>query len=802
MKRHFPLFFFLPIAIFLFANTWAQGLPEIVINNADATTTIELFAPPMDFFDASEASFRLPNEAAVCRADERLTIDLAAPADDFFDAGEAPFRLPNQAAICRADEEAVIDLIAPLDDFFDASEANFRLPNEAAVCRADERLTINLVRPPAEFFDPALDVKILSKTPVIFVPGLLGTEISDGRDLLWLDVERIVSLANDDSFLDVLSFDGNLLPISELKLSDVIKEKNYSLFNTINFHYDYSRGLIDEFTAQGYDADEDSEDQTFYTFPYDWRYGASGIYPKSDDVSQIDVTNSVLLGRQIEELAKISPTGRVDVIAHSLGGLIAKKYVLESDDPKIGKLVFVGVPNLGAPLAGRALIAGTDFGVFGLNPQELKKISQNMPAAYDLLPSETYFSAKGEWMNIVKPTSVFGINETKTLDWAQTRIYLAGAGMNGAAIAGSIALHDANFDGDFANDIFGGKGVDAYNIAGCKSATFSVLRDWQNKDGTHSHYEFFQFANGDDTVPFESANRKLAKDENTFYAPKTKHGQMPSLDGVRQKIAAIVSGQNVSVSQAKIISRPQLLANVDLCKLYGTTIKIESPLAIKITDNLGNTIEYVENVGPKNEIPGAGFEIIGEKKFVYLPRGGGEQYQIDLRGTDNGFFTLTTQTVENDILQEQRVFGAIPVSVDSRGKLEIYDQETILEIDNNGDGKTDQAFAQDDDLTIYELIENLNRYIAQGLIKKPQSIILAAQFRVLEKQFLALEKLKANNKLPQKANVAAVEASIKLINKQIDLLVKEIQGMAEKENVNEQIAKLMIEGLNYIKITP
>ena len=395
MKRHFPLFFFLPIAIFLFANTWAQGLPEIVINNADATTTIELFAPPMDFFDASEASFRLPNEAAVCRADERLTIDLAAPADDFFDAGEAPFRLPNQAAICRADEEAVIDLIAPLDDFFDASEANFRLPNEAAVCRADERLTINLVRPPAEFFDPALDVKILSKTPVIFVPGLLGTEISDGRDLLWLDVERIVSLANDDSFLDVLSFDGNLLPISELKLSDVIKEKNYSLFNTINFHYDYSRGLIDEFTAQGYDADEDSEDQTFYTFPYDWRYGASGIYPKSDDVSQIDVTNSVLLGRQIEELAKISPTGRVDVIAHSLGGLIAKKYVLENGIPKIGKLVFLGVPNLGAPLAGRALIAGTDFGVFGLNPQELKKISQNMPAAYDLLPSKSYFSAKG-----------------------------------------------------------------------------------------------------------------------------------------------------------------------------------------------------------------------------------------------------------------------------------------------------------------------------------------------------------------------------------------------------------------------
>ena len=371
MERYLPLFLFLPIAISLFANTWAQGLPEVVINDADATTTIDLFAPPADFVDAGDAGFRLLNEAAICRADERSTIVLAAPADDFFDAGEA----------------------------------NFRLPNEVAVCRADERLTINLVRPPAEFFDPAPDVKILSKTPAIFVPGLLGTEISDGRDLLWLDVEHIVSLANDDSFLDVLSFDGNLLPISELKLSDVIKEKNYSLFNTINFHYDYSRGLMDEFAAQGYNVSEGSADQTFYTFPYDWRYGASGIYPKPEDVSQMDVTNSVLLGQKIEELAKISPTGKVDVISHSLGGLIAKKYVLENGDPKIGKLVFLGVPNLGAPLAGRGLIAGTDFGVFGLNPQELKKISQNMPAAYDLLPAKNYFPAKGSWVRIVKETN-------------------------------------------------------------------------------------------------------------------------------------------------------------------------------------------------------------------------------------------------------------------------------------------------------------------------------------------------------------------------------------------------------------
>ncbi len=121
MKRYLPLFVFLPVSLSLFAYSWAQELPEIVINDADATTTIDLTTPPADFF----------------------TID------------NPPFLLPDEAAICHADAREVIDLATPPEDFFDASEADLRLPDEISVCRADERITINLVAPPEEFFDPA-----------------------------------------------------------------------------------------------------------------------------------------------------------------------------------------------------------------------------------------------------------------------------------------------------------------------------------------------------------------------------------------------------------------------------------------------------------------------------------------------------------------------------------------------------------------------------------------------------------------------------------------------------------------------
>ena len=63
----------------------------------------------------------------------------------------------------------------------------------------------------------------------------------------------------------------------------------------------------------------------------------SGKYPDGK-------TNSVLLKEKIDDLAKNSPTGKVDVIAHSLGGLVTKQYIINNDNPKIDKLIFVGVP--------------------------------------------------------------------------------------------------------------------------------------------------------------------------------------------------------------------------------------------------------------------------------------------------------------------------------------------------------------------------------------------------------------------------------------------------------------------------
>ncbi len=85
MKQKLSLFLSLSIAIFLFAHTLVQGLPEIDIDGEDESVTLDLIAPLDEMLDASDAELCLPNEAAVCRADETLAIDLQVPPDDFFD---------------------------------------------------------------------------------------------------------------------------------------------------------------------------------------------------------------------------------------------------------------------------------------------------------------------------------------------------------------------------------------------------------------------------------------------------------------------------------------------------------------------------------------------------------------------------------------------------------------------------------------------------------------------------------------------------------------------------------------------
>src|SRR3989344_4581871 len=200
----------------------------------------------------------------------------------------------------------------------------------------------------------------VEKNPVLIVPGLMGTEMyNNGSEKLWLDSNRNFTDIGDE-FMDPLAFSGDLNPTySSLSIGDIIRKPNII--------FDYSEGLIQELKNQGY-----IENQDLFTFPYDWRYGVSGKYPDGK-------TNSDLLKEKIQDILTQTGGDKVDVIAHSLGGLVVKKYAIDNSvSHYIGKAIFVGVPNTGAPKSIKALLQGDNFGIPWLSESEIKKISANM----------------------------------------------------------------------------------------------------------------------------------------------------------------------------------------------------------------------------------------------------------------------------------------------------------------------------------------------------------------------------------------------------------------------------------------
>jgi hypothetical protein len=274
-----------------------------------------------------------------------------------------------------------------------------------------------------------------SKTPVLIVPGLLGTEMKKNSELLWADIDRMFS-SPSDSFLDYLNFNRENSPLdSAIYVSDMVHSQTFLGFNIFN----YTDGLITEFQNQGY-----VENQTLFTFPYDWRYGVSGKYADGK-------TNSDLLAQKIYDILQQTGSDKVDVVAHSQGGLIVKKYVVDHvAGNHLGKVVFVGVPNTGAPFAIKVLLEGDHFGIPWLSENEIKKISENMPAAYDLLPSQQYYNSKGSFVKVIDEGQIGDLNNVytdKDLTYSEFAGFITNDhGLNSIALTGAQALHANAFD--------------------------------------------------------------------------------------------------------------------------------------------------------------------------------------------------------------------------------------------------------------------------------------------------------------------------------------------------------------------
>ncbi len=472
----------------------------------------------------------------------------------------------------------------------------------------------------------------VKNVPVILVPGILGTEMWNGNDKIWADSLEL--LTPSDNFMNILTMNPDgIISDNQITIGDILRSAPF---------IDIFTGLISQLSGSEY-----TEDTDLFVAPYDWRLDVG--------ISSGD------LKTKIDTVKNQTGSNKVDIVAHSLGGLLAKQYILDNDASSINKLIFLGTPHLGATKAAKALLFGDNLNIRVLNAERVKYISQNMLSVYELLPSRVFISQNGRYY--------FDESQQILFDFDQTKQFLVDSGLN------PILLQNAEDFHSNALDNFNVSGIDAYNINGCNTPTITNIIKRNANEYLVYLYE------GDGTVPLASSKAINVAAGKTYYFKGVEHSSMPSASGIKNLVADIITGSTINLPS-------NATQDSSVCKVEGELVSVHSPVNLHIYDSSGNHVGRGENGDIEYEISGVAYEEIGENKFVFLPTSGGQTYQIELDGTGSGTFSLRVSKIEDSQVTETAYYANLPVSTATEATVTLSDNisQTILAVDQNGTG--------------------------------------------------------------------------------------------------------------------
>ena len=140
-------------------------------------------------------------------------------------------------------------------------------------------------------------------------------------------------------------------------------------------------------TQSGCDLTQRINQPTLFVFAYDWR--------KSNR------ENALLLKDYVDCIRAFYPETQVDILAHSMGGLLSRRYMLDNPQTHgVGRLITINSPWLGATKAIYALYTGRFLDEAEswvvIEDGVLKKLAEFFAGAHELLPSRGFFTLGGK----------------------------------------------------------------------------------------------------------------------------------------------------------------------------------------------------------------------------------------------------------------------------------------------------------------------------------------------------------------------------------------------------------------------
>jgi Ca2+-binding RTX toxin-like protein len=335
-------------------------------------------------------------------------------------------------------------------------------------------------------------------SPIVFIHGFLGSRITCGEDELWPRIPLPPRLLDMRLAADGVS---NLPGTCGAQVGGIVDSVAGS---------DIYESTVDflEQIAPGRN----------HVFTWDWRTSPA--------------QSLALLDAFVEDVRTQHGGAKVVLMAHSMGGLLARWYIDEqARADKVARVLTIGTPYWGAPkslfplAAGIETPQGSTLDVFFDNG-ELQDFARNLLGLYFLYPSESY----GDWLTLAAPGP-------GTLDRAGLLDYVGNTlDGNAALLAQALDRHADTLDGFETN------GVDYRVVAGSGLNTISRVTVLENEVGV-------QYTSGDRTVPVRSAVQgapgtgdPLGEDVPISYACGIGHVPLPGNAQVDAAIEGFLLG--------------------------------------------------------------------------------------------------------------------------------------------------------------------------------------------------------------------------------------------------------------------
>lgn len=650
---------------------------------------------------------------------------------------------------------------------------------------------------------------------VLFLPGFEGSRLYKQKTILGLPVEDQLWEPNGRADVEDLYLNPDGTSINpNIYTRDIIQETNVLPMGLLAIN------IYKSFANTMNDMVDNFEIADWRQYAYDWRQGVEDIVENGTKYENGTIT----LIDTLQGLVNSSKNGKVTIIAHSNGGLVAKAFLKKLQEDKIAGvnnlidsvdiLILVASPEIGAASAVPVMMHGYDQKMVGgilMTEINARELGRNMNGAYGLLPSREYLNrVSASPVTFVDNTIPSGVT-TKLVDtfgsalnsYTEYKDFLLGSEgrINPAPNQTNLPINlsenlftKAESLHDSIDTFIPPESLRVIEVAGWGLDTVASyeyypklvdcsLQNYNSKCYTLDERPRFT-SDGDKTVVVPSAhymslngnekywlNLKVANESKIHSNIQNSHKDILEVGSLNNFIQATLKKEDIVFDTILKNTEPTDDSN-------RLRLSVHSPVTFDAYDINGNHTGKICPIDSdfcyiEENITNSLYLEFGEGKYINLPED--QMSKIELQGTDIGTFTFESEKILPDGTSTISSFVDIPVTTQTQVEIVLNSTTQVpeLKLDVTGDGVMDFTITPKDEFDPILFLQVMKKNVESFNISKQQKSML-------------LKRIDDTIKAIQKGKIDKAELKIEQFKKALNIHPKENEKDREEREKNNE----------------